>query len=102
MRYPRGSAEQRGAPPSIVLFTATPIVDDPEDAECLLRIVKGAGAASGAGTKEGYVSWFMDRPEALCAGVHVQKWTESKRGRPTTCTHQPEWRRSGGFEMSHM
>lgn len=51
----------------VVLFSATPVLDDETDAHDILRLTKGAGLA-GRGD-EGFVSWFMDRPAAMFAAV---------------------------------
>ena len=51
----------------VVLFTGTPIVDDPRDAQALLTLTMGRAATE---CPEGFVSWFMDRPHSLFANVY--------------------------------
>lgn len=63
-----GARLQHAEEAVIVLFTGTPIVDDPRDAQELLTLTMGHTGA-GVQAPEGFVSWFMDRPSALFANA---------------------------------
>ena len=48
----------------LVMFTGTPLVANKDDAKKLMAVVQGSDAGT---PKEGYVSFFMDRPNQLFA-----------------------------------
>ena len=53
----------------VVLFTATPVVDEPRDARDMASLICGRELGEGESIPEGYVSWFMARPRNMFAAV---------------------------------
>ena len=68
-KYEKHLAELRKRPQKcrdsiLVMFTGTPLVANKDDAKKLMAVVQGSDAGT---PKEGYVSFFMDRPNQLFA-----------------------------------